>query len=249
MQSAVAAGRETIGFPKRAALTVMSTARMTWWTPPAIKEETSSALCNGDSALVDAMSNGSRDAFTAIYRKHSDRVFRVALQHTASRELAEEITQESFLFLLRNPKRFDPSRGELGPFLAGVSRQLARKSLSESARNPSAEWDESSAPERADATDALHEMIEHQQWQRLHEAVAMLPEPFRETLVLHHLEGLPYEEVATVLACPIGTVRSRLARAREMLSHRLSECTSDSTAKPPAERQTMRKGGTEDAES
>ncbi len=221
---------------------------MTWWSPAAMKEETPSVDCTGDSALVEAMANGSRDAFTAIYRRHSDRVFRVALRYTASRELAEEIAQESFLFLLHNPQRFDPSRGELGAFLAGVSRQLARKSLSESARNPSAEWDESGAAERVDATDALHEMMERQQWQRLHEAVARLPEPFRETLVLFHLDGLPYEEVASVLGCPIGTVRSRLARAREMLSRQLRESSSEGPAMPPAERLNMRKGGTEDAE-
>jgi RNA polymerase sigma-70 factor (ECF subfamily) len=178
-------------------------------------------LAEEDAALIESLARGSREALSQIYRLHGKRVFRAAYQHASSREMAEEVTQETFLLLLREPGKFDPARGELGAFLAGVARQLARRALSRTQAADPVKWDENASPVDPAVADILDDMIARQEYQRLHEAIGTLPEPYRQTLVLHHLEGLTYDEVAERLGCPVGTIRSRLARARELLARKL----------------------------
>lgn len=200
---------------------------MSWWSPVVTKSRPAPngmdlpGKQSGEMALVQSLAEGSHEAFSAIYSQYSQRVFRVACQHTASREVAEEIAQETFLFLLRDPEKFDPARGELGAFLAGVARQLAQRTHSQTGRTLAMDPGEDSTPDVA-AVGVLQEIMERQQWQRLHDAVDSLPEPYREIIVMYHLEELTYEQVAEALDCPLGTVRSRLSRAREMLARKLA---------------------------
>lgn len=200
---------------------------MSWLSPVVTKSRPAPNVADlptkqsGEIALIQSLAAGSHEAFSAIYRQYGQRVFRVACQHTASRELAEEIAQETFLFLLRDPEKFDPARGELGAFLAGVARQLARRTHIQTGRTLPMDSDEDSTPDDA-AVGVLQEIMERQQWQRLHDAVDALPEPYREIIVMYHLEELTYEQVAEALDCPLGTVRSRLSRAREMLARKLA---------------------------
>jgi hypothetical protein len=103
---------------------------MSWWSPVASRTTVHPAkslpdLAEEDAALIESLARGSREALSQIYRLHGKRVFRAAYQHASSHEMAEEVTQETFLLLLREPGKFDPARGELGAFLAGVARQLA----------------------------------------------------------------------------------------------------------------------------
>lgn len=204
----------------------MSTARMSWWSPVASRttvhpDKPLPELAEEDAALIESLAQGSREALSQIYRLHGKRVFRAAYQHASTREMAEEVTQETFLLLLREPGKFDPARGELGAFLAGVARQLARRALSRTQAADPVEWDENAGPVDPAVVGVLDDMITRQEYRRLHEAIGTLPEPYRQTLVLHHLEGLPYEEAAEMLGCPVGTIRSRLARARELLARKL----------------------------
>ncbi|MDZ7637784.1 MAG: RNA polymerase sigma factor [Bryobacterales bacterium] len=199
---------------------------------------------HGDMVIVDALAAGSREALSAVYRLHGQRVFRVAYQHAASREMAEEVVQETFLLLMREPGKFDPARGELGAFLCGVARQLVRRSQYAAGRNLCVEFEEAAPPDEGAASSVLSEIIRHQQWRQLHDAVASLPEPYREVIVMHHLEEFSYEEVAEALECPIGTVRSRLSRAREMLGRKLAASRADMQVTPEPG-----KGGTRDGES
>lgn len=221
---------------------------MSWWSPVARKTSAHPGkkapdFAAEDAALIESLGKGSREALTEIYRLHGKRVYRAAYQHTGSRETAEELTQETFLLLLREPGKYDPARGELGAFLAGVARQLARRAMSRVRGPDPVAWDENASPVDPAVADVLEEMIERQQFGRLHEAIGTLPEPYREALVLHHLEGLPYEEVAEVLDCPVGTVRSRLARARELLARKLEP----GVPRPvPGGESAMKKGGSTD---
>ncbi|MCC6263920.1 MAG: RNA polymerase sigma factor [Bryobacterales bacterium] len=204
----------------------MNTARMSWWSPvvpkshPAPGHAESHSGRSEEAALLRSLAEGSQEAFSAIYREHGQRVFRAAYRRTASRELAEEIAQETFLLLLREPGKFDPARGELGAFLAGVARQISRRMLAQAGRTSSIDTEEEQVSGET-ALGVLHEIIERQQWELLHEAVASLPDPYREIVVMHHLEELPYEDIAEALACPLGTVRSRLTRGRELLARKL----------------------------
>jgi RNA polymerase sigma factor (sigma-70 family) len=100
---------------------------------------------------------------------------------------------------------------------------LARRAIDKRHAASGAAWEDWEMPADAGVADILDEMIERQEFRQLHEAVATLPEPYRETLVLHHFEGLPYEAVAELLDCPVGTIRSRLARARAILARKLGK--------------------------
>lgn len=221
---------------------------MSWWSPVTPKSNPASEaaeLAEGrarESARLQSLADGSQEAFAAIYREYGQRIFRTACRHTASRELAEEVAQETFLFLLRNPGKFDPTRGELGAYLAGIARQLARRALERAGRTLPMDSEEEQFPDES-VTNALHELIEHQQWQLLHEAVVSLPEPYREIVVMHHLEELSYEEIAGELACPLGTVRSRLSRGREMLARKLAGWRLERSAGAEQSKARREKGG------
>jgi RNA polymerase sigma-70 factor (ECF subfamily) len=168
---------------------------------------------HADRQLMEQFREGDREAFTAIYRSHHQPVFRFALHMTADRSLAVEITQEVFVWLIHHPAEFDPERGTLAAFLNGVARNMVRRSQRESRR-----WlpiDESvPAAQEAESGDAID-------LGTLHRAIAALPGRYREAVVLCDLESKGYEEAAILLGCPVGTVRSRLHRGREMLAQRL----------------------------
>ena len=125
------------------------------------------------------------------------------------------------MVLLREAERFDPNRGALGAYLRGVARFLVYRRFRREGRYvPLAEDHDEAAPGReADPAERLERLedvlvVRH--------AVASLAPHYREVVVLSELEGLSYAEVASALGLPIGTVRSRLFRAREILARSLS---------------------------
>jgi|SRR5215469_4932950 len=166
-----------------------------------------------DRDLLERFRAGDRDAFTEIYRAHRSAVFRFALLMTGDEFKAAETTQDVFLWLIRHPARFDPGRGELGAFLVGVARKLLKKRNAEEQRWVS--LDESTACARAAADESAGDVL------RLRKAIAGLPERYRAVVVLCGLEGKTYEEAAAIAECAIGTVRSRLHRARALLARKL----------------------------
>jgi RNA polymerase sigma-70 factor (ECF subfamily) len=168
-----------------------------------------------DRELVDRFRKGDRDAFSELYRAHHAAVFRFALYLTGDREQAGELTQEVFVWLIHHPGAFDPELGDLPAFLGGVARQFLRRRRREEHR-----WlplDESAAgvpamPREIGASDDASEL-----WN----AIATLPERYRETVVLCDMEEMSGEQAAAVLGCAVGTVWSRLHRAHELLQRKL----------------------------
>lgn len=157
--------------------------------------------------------------FASLYRQHSVKIFRFALHMSGSATTAEEVTQETFTFLIDQPQRFDPARGEVGPFLFGVARNLVRKHLE---RGRKFECMEDGVDERLPSSeDILGDLTRRENIQALKDAVLVLPPKYREAVVLCDLHEMSYEEAAVVMECPVGTVRSRLNRARSMLLARL----------------------------
>jgi RNA polymerase sigma-70 factor (ECF subfamily) len=163
--------------------------------------------------LLERFRAGDADAFTEIYRAHGKAVFRFALLMTADEFKAAETTQDVFLWLIGHPGSFDPSRGELGAFLVGVARKLLKKRYSEERRWVS--LDESTASSKSASNEGAEDVL------RLRKAIAGLPERYRAVVVLCDLEGRTYEEAALISECAIGTVRSRLHRARALLARKL----------------------------
>lgn len=161
-----------------------------------------------DEDLLHLSGKGSEEAFLALYRRHQGSVFRFAMHMSGSQETAEEVTQEVFLALLTSPRRYDPALGSLEAYLIGAARNQVRRYL------------RSASPEPADMTDIGIEPIDLHRAQdlaRLRRAILALPPNYREVLVLCDIEELSYEEAARHLSCAVGTVRSRLHRARAIL--------------------------------
>jgi RNA polymerase sigma-70 factor, ECF subfamily len=166
--------------------------------------------------LLKRFRAGDREAFTTVYRDHHPAVFRFALHMTGDRTKAVEVAQDVFVWLIHHADDYDPERGELAAFLTGVTRKFLQRRRHEELR-----WvpfDEA-PPQKAapagepDTSDA----------DRLRAAISALPERYREIVALCDLEGLTYEDAAASLECAVGTVRSRLHRARGLLARKLQD--------------------------
>ena len=177
-----------------------------------------------DEQLLAQALGGDEDAFTALYRKRQGAIFRFALHMSGSSQVAEEVTQDVFVFLLQRGRDFDPNRGALGAYLFGVARNYVRRALE---RSYSEALLNSPADEEADSLvtedDPADQMARRQTSTALWKAVLSLPGHYREVVVLCDLQELSYAEAAEALGCAIGTIRSRLHRAHDMLGKKLQK--------------------------
>lgn len=140
-------------------------------------------------------------------------VYGFAYRLTRSAELAEDITQECFLSLIRAPQRFDPARGSLKTYLFGMARNLVLKNYRDNREDT---MDGVTEPGSADPRDALEIGA------AVERAIAALPHLQQEALVLFEYEGLTLEDIAQIVGAEVGTVKSRLHRAREQLRRDLA---------------------------
>jgi len=175
-----------------------------------------------DEQLLTQALDGSEDAFTALYRRRQGPVYRFALHMSGSTLIAEEVTQDVFMFLLQRGRDFDPSRGALGAYLFGVARNYVRrameKSHSETMMTTPAEDED---PLLVTDSDPVDDIARSQTSKAVWKAVLSLPEHYREVVVLCDLQEMSYADAAETVGCALGTVRSRLHRAHEMLVKKL----------------------------
>ena len=177
-----------------------------------------------DDVLLRRAAKGDEDAFAELYRRHQGALYRYALRMTGSAWSAEEVVQEVFMTLIRDPKKFDAERGALGAFLFGVARNRVMKHLERAPKElpleePGEDGRISNEPVEVVTPAVWAERSERAE--RVRGAVLSLPAEFREAVVLCELQELSYDEAARVSGCPIGTIRSRLHRARALLLDRL----------------------------
>jgi RNA polymerase sigma-70 factor (ECF subfamily) len=155
--------------------------------------------------------------FQRIFNEHKDTVYRFAWRMTSSAAVAEDIAQDVFLSVFRQPNRFDPSRGTMRAFLLGIARNIALKRWRDEAR-----WEELGDDESV--TQPMN--VEHIERAEIAEAVGnavrSLPPLQREVLILSEYEDLSLEEIARAVEAEVGTVKSRLHRARENLKQMLA---------------------------
>lgn len=171
-----------------------------------------------DEQLHRSALAGRGEAIAALYKRHGGLVFRFTLRMSGNVAVAEEITQEVFLALLTQVDRFDAARGSLSTWLCGIARRKLWKHL-ERSKEALFDFDEDTAAELPCRNDGPVELLLRQ------EAVAAvragtdeLPPQLREVVILCALEEMSYEQAAHVLAVPVGTVRSRLHRAKARLA-------------------------------
>ena len=178
-----------------------------------------------DDVLLRRAARGDEEAFALLYRRHQAALYRFALRMTGSAWGAEEVVQEVFMTLVREPKKYDASRGAVGAFLYGIARNRVMKHLERMPREISLEEKNedgsgSGIVLRDGFTPAIW-MEKRERMEHVRAAVLELPAEFRETVVLCELEEMSYEEAAEMIGCPIGTIRSRLHRGRALLLAKL----------------------------
>ena len=190
-----------------------------------IEKSMTSDLPETDDELLMRMRSGDEQAFVALYRRRQAAIYRFALHMSGSGTVAEDVTQEVFLALIREECGFDPRRGTLSGYLFGIARKLVLRHVERGRPDMALETDlESSAlPELMVDDDPLADLIDREGIEALRRSVLALPRRYREVVVLCDLEEVDYGEAALVLGCPIGTVRSRLHRARALLLEKLSQ--------------------------
>jgi len=175
-----------------------------------------------DEELLLRMRSGDQAAFVTLYRRRQGAIYRLAFHMTGSASAAEDVTQEVFLALIRKECGFDPQRGSLSGYLFGIARKLILRHLNRTQKVTELE-DERLAPAESDLVggDPMVDLIRREGIDQLRRAVLTLPQRYREVVVLCDLEEVDYAEAAVALDCPIGTVRSRLHRARALLLEKL----------------------------
>ena len=185
----------------------------------------------GDDELLRLTRVGDEAAFTVLYRRHQGPVYRFALQMSGSESVADDVTQEVFLALMREFSRFDSSRGSLAPYLYGVARNQVRRHLERGKFQVPLHDDGDEAPSLEPIIapgDPLEDLTRREGLSALRQAILTLPLHYREVVALCDLEEMSYDDAARTIGCAIGTVRSRLHRAHALLIQKLREANETS---------------------
>jgi RNA polymerase sigma-70 factor (ECF subfamily) len=167
-----------------------------------------------DAALLHLGRAGNEEAFLELYHRHLPAVFRFAQHMSGSREMAEEVAQEVFLALLADGTTYEAERGTLEAFLIGITRNHVRRRIRQDRKSAIGQVTDY-------AQDHIDTISIESDLKALRKAILALPESYRAVTVLCDLEQLSYADAAQRLGCAIGTVRSRLHRARAILETKL----------------------------
>jgi len=180
-----------------------------------------------DEQLLKMMQGGDEDAFATLYRRRQGAIYRFVLEMSGSASLAEDVTQEVFMALIRDSRGYDPSRRSLGAYLLGMARHHALRLIKRDRTyvSISQTWDGSRDREDLAPLSPENPHSEMSRRESIHwvqQAILSLPEHYREAVVLCDLNEMSYEDAASVLECSVGTVRSRLHRGRALLIQKLA---------------------------
>ena len=173
-----------------------------------------------DASLAMAVARWQEEALAEIYRRHAGAVFGLAKRLIFDAVLAEEVTQEVFVRLWREPERYDPTRGSLRTFLLSVTHgraiDILRSEMSRRAR------EERSRAVAEAGYDLEQEVFDLTTAERVREAVAKLPGVERKAIELAYFGGHSYREVAVIENEPEGTIKSRIRSGLRRMERELS---------------------------
>ncbi|MBZ0113589.1 MAG: sigma-70 family RNA polymerase sigma factor, partial [Thermoanaerobaculia bacterium] len=186
-------------------------------TPAVEAEPTASA----DDQLMMAVKAGDDSAFETLVHRHQDRLIGYLVRLTGDVERAEDLAQESFLRLYRAVSSYRP-QGYLSAYLFRIATNLVRSEERRRMRWRVLEPIFRSTEGRRSVPEAQSELLGSELQRRLREAITTLPVTYRLPLVLFEMEDWTYAEIARVLGCREGTVKSRLFRARRRLKEEMT---------------------------
>ncbi|TAL84190.1 MAG: RNA polymerase sigma factor RpoE [Rhodanobacter sp.] len=186
-----------------------------------------------DRALVERVQNGDKRAFDLLVRKYQHKLIGLISRYVKSHAECEDIAQESFIRAWRAIGSF---RGDSAfyTWLYKIAVNTAKNHLVAMGRRPSAEDVDAGdavfmagAERMQDSATPERELMRQEIEQSVFSTVQALPEELRTAITLREVDGLSYDEIADAMGCPIGTVRSRIFRAREAIDEKLRPLLSD----------------------
>jgi len=186
---------------------------------------------SSDKKLVKRVQRGDKGAFDLLVLKYQHKIVNLVMRYVRDPELALDITQEAFIKAYRALPRF---RGDSAfyTWMYRIAVNTAKNHLAAQRRRPMnveldlqdpeqydlhAKLKETDTPEAITLSNELKATVER--------AIAALPEDLRTAIILRELEGMSYEEIAQTMECPVGTVRSRIFRARDAISKKIGSLT------------------------
>mgnify|MGYP001814848829 FL=1 len=186
---------------------------------------------SSDKKLVKRVQKGDKGAFDLLVLKYQHKIVNLVMRYVRDPELALDITQEAFIKAYRALPRF---RGDSAfyTWMYRIAVNTAKNHLAAQRRRPMdveldlqdpeqydlhAKLKETDTPEGVSLSNELKETVER--------AIAALPEDLRTAIILRELEGMSYEDIAQTMECPVGTVRSRIFRARDAIAKKIGPLT------------------------
>jgi RNA polymerase sigma-70 factor (ECF subfamily) len=175
-----------------------------------------------DSQVVQAFLDGEQRAFGELVRRYDNRLVNFVYRTVGDRERAQDLVQETFVRVYRHLHRFDQTK-KFSTWIYTIAGNLAKNELRNRSRNPlvlfqtlKQNWDADHRPLEWEDTQYKPDDLYRKRFlrEKVEEAVAQLPEHHRVVFVLRELQGKTYEEIAEITGCNLGTVKSRLNRAR-----------------------------------
>ncbi len=186
---------------------------------------------SSDKKLVKRVQRGDKGAFDLLVLKYQHKIVNLVMRYVRDPELALDITQEAFIKAYRALPRF---RGDSAfyTWMYRIAVNTAKNHLAAQRRRPINVELDLQDPEQYDLHAKLKDTdtpealtLSHELRDTVERAIAGLPEDLRTAIILRELEGMSYEEIAQTMECPVGTVRSRIFRARDAISKKVGSLT------------------------
>jgi len=180
-----------------------------------------------DQALVERVQRGEKGAFDLLVRKYQHKILNLVIRYVHDPVEAQDVAQEAFIKAYRALGNF---RGDSAfyTWLYRIAINTAKNFLVAQGRRPPGSDIDAQDAEQYDVETRLkyrdtpeHEALKDELEKTVYQAIDELPDDLRTAITLREMEGMSYEDIATAMDCPIGTVRSRIFRAREAIDERI----------------------------
>lgn len=183
-----------------------------------------------DEELMQLVYRGNADAFEAIYDRHADAAFSLAMRMCRQRSLAEDVVQESFLSLWRSGARYDRNRGSVRTWTLGIVHNRAIDALRRKAVRDRGIVEEEGIEERVPARERTElEFARRDEAREIRDALGQLPAEQSRVIELAYFAGMTHHEIAEALGTPVGTVKGRMRLGLQKMRLSLGESAEPAT--------------------